>query len=718
MVDISDYTNVNNFISWTQSSQRRIWNIPLLFWDDINSTYKDILNCEIVKKPFRDWRTPDWFFLKKRWWLTVHLDWGWDYVIDYSTFDNAEYAIVKNWSNIEIKKRDGTQFKTLFTQPFNDKVYHSFKKWFSAPSGDVKYSGTVSSVSSTSWVYKITVTWAWWTTNEFAWKFVAITDWPSLWSVYKISANDATSLTLQYGWDTEPTTDSKFKIYSDYTETLSFIGNDWIYSIINDKPLPITTYTPAEVTFTVTANTDITDSHDAGSVSLVEWWNYKNAVNSSTTSVVLVQATAAEYTYNATDFDAYTTLTDGSITTPYSENTPDNDNIYWFKSFGTVVDADWNDWRIFAINLENTVSCSATETNDWQYVMSWGYFAWYINSSSVLGSVRNVLRVVPFNNVLLLFTHDCIYIVKQVNVERQWTTFNTYNVNIGTDYIGLHSATAVKSYNTWLYLLTSKNSLVSLSIEDWYQGKYKISTEDMWLDIQQWLDNIKSTDKVSIWINNDEIDLTWNNWEKTTIFKYSMFYKFWYRWETTLLFSKIYANIDITYIWDRTYRYNNDIENDWAAEWMPINSFEQWLRWMIGEDDIFQLKTILYHKIYLWANTSTNTIVHYKFRVSGETYEYSIPLNTLIYLSKSSSVKDNTTLWESILWFNILGWSLQNKLIWKLVSDVNVIEIPLWLTFTLAEIWMTWDYEVGWHLIWELRHEEQLTPFEDVVPYF
>ena len=713
MADISDYTNVNNFISGTQTSQRRIWNIPLLFGEDLNSVYKDILNCEIVKKPFRDWRTPDGFFLKKRWWVTLHLDWGWDYVIDYSTFDNAEYAIVRNGDNIEIKKRDGSAFKTITKQPFNADVYHSFKKGFSTPRWDVKYSGTVSSVSDTSWVFKITVTWAGWTTNEFAWKFVAITEWPSLGSVFKISANDATSLTLQFGWDTAPTSESKFKIYADYWEVLSFIGNDWIYAICNDAPEPVPVITPAEVTLTVPSLANPVSAWDTA----VEGWKYKNDYAITATSIILYQVNPWEYTFNLSDFSALNASA-GSVTTPYSSVTPENNNTYHFSSFGTVVDADRNDWRIFAINVEGTVSCSATETNDWNYVMSWWYFSWYINSSSVLGSVKNVLRVVPFNNVVLLFTHECIYIIKQVNVERSWTTFNTYNVNIWTDYIGLHSATAVKSYNTWLYFLTSKNSLVSINIEDWYQGKYKISTEDMGIEIQQWLDNIKSSDKVSLWINNDEIDLTWNDWAKTTIFKYSMFYRFWHRRETTLLFSKIYANIDITYVWDRTYRYNWELENDWSAEWAPINSFKQWLRRMVGEDDIFQLKTILYHKLYLWANTSTNTVVHYKFRVSWETYEYAIPLNTVLWLQKSSSVKDNTTLWESILGFNILGWSLQNKLIWTLVSDVNVLEIPLWLTFTLAEIRLTWDFECWWHLIWELRHEEQLTPFEDVVPYF
>lgn len=718
MADISDYTNVNNFVSGVQSNNRRIYNIPLLFGDELNATYKDILNCEITKKPFRDWRTSEWFFLSKRWWLTMHRNWWWDYVIDYSTFDNAEYAMVRNWDNIEIKKRDW-QMKLICTQPFNASVYHSFKKGFLAPHGDVLYSWTVWTCGTTSWACWIKVTSAWWTADAFAWKYLAITtptsvsDW-SRWSIFKIRWNTTDTIDLEFGWDGKPIDwTSEFKVYEWYSETISFIWNDWIYAIINDAVQPAPVVTPAEVTLSVPSLDNPVSAWDTA----VEWWKYKNDYSITATSIVLVEITPHEYTFNLSDFSDLW-ATSGSVTVPYSSVTTPVYNTYHFSTFGTVIDADWNDWRIFAVNTSNTILCSATETNDWQYVMSWWYFAWYMNGSSDLWSAKNVLRVVPFNNVVLLFTNDCIYIVKQVNVERSWTTFNTYNVNIWTDYIGLHSATAVKSYNTWLYLLTSKNSLVSLSIEDWYQWKYKISTEDMWVDIQQWLDNIKPSDKVSLWINNDEIDLSWNNWIITTIFKYNFYYKFWYRWETSLYIHKLYSNIDITYIGNITYRYDSNATTDYYSEWEPINTYDQKLRWMVWEDDIFQLKTILYHKIYLWINTTADTVVHYKFRVSSETYEYEVPLNNMLWLQKWSSLIDNTVLWQSILWYNVLWWNLKNKLVWTLVSDVNVLEIPLWLTFTLAEIWLTWDFECGWHLIWELRHEEQLTPFEDVVPYF
>ena len=41
---------------------------------------------------------------------------------------------------------------------------------------------------------------------------------------------------------------------------------------------------------------------------------------------------------------------------------------------------------------------------------------------------------------------------------------------------------------------------------------------------------------------------------------------------------------------------------------------------------------------------ATIVMLYNKFRVSGETYEYAVPLNTILWLQKTSSVKDNTTL--------------------------------------------------------------------------
>jgi hypothetical protein len=41
----------------------------------------------------------------------------------------------------------------------------------------------------------------------------------------------------------------------------------------------------------------------------------------------------------------------------------------------------------------------------------------------------------------------------------------------------------------------------------------------------------------------------------------------------------------------------------------------------------------------------------------------------------------------------------------------------LWLTYSLLEITIEWDFETGGNLLWTLVHEPHLTPYEDVVAY-
>ena len=78
-----------------QQSVMEVKNTPLLFQQELNTYYKDILNCEIVHPPYWDWKVPETFFLRKRKWIDLYEDWGWDEVLDYMKFDNEEYAIVK-----------------------------------------------------------------------------------------------------------------------------------------------------------------------------------------------------------------------------------------------------------------------------------------------------------------------------------------------------------------------------------------------------------------------------------------------------------------------------------------------------------------------------------------------------------------------------------------------------------------------------------------------
>ena len=71
-------------------------NTPLIFQQELNTFYKDILNCEITHPPYWAGRVPETFFLRRRKWIDAYEDWGGDEMLDYINFGWQEYAIVKH----------------------------------------------------------------------------------------------------------------------------------------------------------------------------------------------------------------------------------------------------------------------------------------------------------------------------------------------------------------------------------------------------------------------------------------------------------------------------------------------------------------------------------------------------------------------------------------------------------------------------------------------
>ena len=394
-----------------------------------------------------------------------------------------------------------------------------------------------------------------------------------------------------------------------------------------------------------------------------------------------------------------------------------NDDFIWrYESINkkrSVVDADWSNWMIYTILDNWEIYMSASKTNDWNYPLSWWNFAWYMNGSSYLWSISWAMRIVPFNDIVVIFTNNWIYVIKKEAMDILWTTINTFTVDLAFGFLWLHSFNAVCPYNTWIYFLSNKNTFLSLNIEESYYNKYKITTEDLWIDIQQWLDNIKKDDPVSIWINTETIYMTWYGWDQSTIFQYSNYYSFWHRWETKLMIKKEVVDTNETYLWAVWFRYNILwLKTD---EWM--HEYKQHLRWFNGDTDIFSLKTILYHDLYMWVNTDVSTVVKYKARLSSWLYEYIIPLSNASYLQKASNLTAEKVLGNSILWYQTLWWNAEKYIIWTYLADVDVLEIPLWLTYSLLEIIVEWDFETWGNLLWTLVHEPHLTPYEDVVAY-
>ena len=125
----------------------------------------------------------------------------------------------------------------------------------------------------------------------------------------------------------------------------------------------------------------------------------------------------------------------------------------------------------------------------------------------------------------------------------------------------------------------------------------------------------------------------------------------------------------------------------------------------------------MYHKLYLWVNTDLSSQVYYKARLSDWLYEYTIPLSNASFLQKASNLTAEKVLGKSVLWYQVLWWNAERYIIWTYLSDVDVLEIPLWLTYSLLEIIVSGDFEIGGNILWALVHDPHLTAYEDVVAY-
>ncbi len=70
----------------TSSSVTSTKNTPLIFQQELNTFYKDILNCEITLPSYWAGRVPETFFLRRRKWIDAYEDWGGDEILDYIEF--------------------------------------------------------------------------------------------------------------------------------------------------------------------------------------------------------------------------------------------------------------------------------------------------------------------------------------------------------------------------------------------------------------------------------------------------------------------------------------------------------------------------------------------------------------------------------------------------------------------------------------------------------
>lgn len=377
-------------------------------------------------------------------------------------------------------------------------------------------------------------------------------------------------------------------------------------------------------------------------------------------------------------------------------------SIYKLNNFGTVIDAIYNMWRFIAVDTNDNIIVS----------YAW-YNAHFIDNTSIIGTFSWVLAITSFQDFVLLIGNTRLWLIKKevvsVTIGSAEVSIETFKPILLTDLLWAFSKKSFRVYNQWLYIYTSAKRFIALSINPAGTDRYTISQEDQWIYIQQFLDSISVDDEVSIVINAEKISLVHKTDTITNIFLYDTYYSFRYRWTTTL---PIHGNIvynNIYYLWDKVYVYDWNIDKDyWNLAYIPK------IRVLFGESDMFSIKNIVSHKLYIWKHTDQNITITYNAHLNWWKYNVRNTLASLKYLDDVIIYSQWTWLGNTLQWLWIYWWYWVDA--WEyFVADTNVIEIPTKLVCSLLEIELEWDLEFGGMLLWYHVIDPSITPIDSVL---
>lgn len=149
-------------------------------------------------------------------------------------------------------------------------------------------------------------------------------------------------------------------------------------------------------------------------------------------------------------------------------------------------------------------------------------------------------------------------------------------------------------YNGGLYVFTDNKKFVGVSIVSENVYRYVVSLQNQGIYLQKFFDNFSSDDTVRIFIEDLDIFLFKSNADGTEIFRYSNFYKGWYRWSSTL---RILSKNGSAYYGENIYdTFASALTDDPLG---AASAFSQSMQIVSGEDNIFSLKKQFFTKLYV-----------------------------------------------------------------------------------------------------------------------
>jgi len=375
------------------------------------------------------------------------------------------------------------------------------------------------------------------------------------------------------------------------------------------------------------------------------------------------------------------------------------------QSVPNVIDAIYFKWRNYIIDSAKHV-----------YVWDQWFFAWYFNIDSLIWALDDVVNIIDFQDYVLLLWLNQIKVVQSENVVLTQTSGTSvvkavFKIVWVTTAFWLFNQSSFVVYNQWLYVFTKFKQFLSVSITSVWVDKYFVDTKPQGIYIQKFLDTITTTDKVRVAINDQNIIFITNNWTISNIYIYDFIYLWWHRW-TTVLIIGWYKNLK--FFWTKIYEISSTTFLDsWWYE------YDQNIKIIVWEENIFNMKRSLLTKFYISKNTSLNCDVVFTIEAWWKIDTYTKSLWDLWYLQFAAWLYwwTSNTLGSNILWY----WMLANQKasLSNIIADICNIEIPTWFFYELLIIELKWEWtnkvEFGWMMSWYSLFEPQVTSYQNVI---
>lgn len=341
----------------------------------------------------------------------------------------------------------------------------------------------------------------------------------------------------------------------------------------------------------------------------------------------------------------------------------------------------------------------------------WAMLKWYFTWDSIVWNSFNMYNIMEYQDYVLILWPERIDIVREVKIQAGAITKSVFNViNVSkTHWIYLPNAFHV--YNQWLYIFSQNKRFMAVTISPAWTDRFYVSEEkDQWIYMQKFFDLFDNTtwNTLNIKITDKNIFITYCNGSDTEIYVYELQFQWWHRWKSALKIR--WRKYD--WYWDRYFETDNTTILDDETTW-----YDQVIKYIIWENDIYSVKRHLLDKIWLWWLTTRWSYVNLNYHLWWVVERYTKNLEQMWYLVKLAAFS-----WDWTQWTTILGYSptvTQSQALATFYAPSTMLEIPTWFFHELCIIEFIWGTDdqiyFWWYISWHEVSLPQITTQINVI---